>query len=76
MSEETKVPGPGEEKCTRCGFVYKAGAPHAMFCRGNVPPESKCASCGMDDAQDMLSECRECGEIVCECCKEDGTHMC
>jgi hypothetical protein len=77
------IPLPAEDapmvKCERCGLEYKQGGPHAMFCRGNVPPGSKCVECGANAEEDdivELSECQGCGEIVCDCCKEDGTHEC
>lgn len=60
--------------CGRCGLSYKAGAPHAAFCRGNIPDDASCTHCGNDD-KEFLLECT-CGEIICECCKEDGTHVC
>jgi len=46
-----------------------------MFCRGIVPDDAECVSCGEDD-RDFLQECSSCGEIICGCCREDGTHVC
>ena len=61
--------------CDRCGAEYAQGAPHSMFCRGIVPDDAECVSCGEDD-RDFLQECSSCGEIICGCCREDGTHVC
>ena len=64
-------------KCKRCGMEYDAGQPHAAFCRGAVPPGSKCECCG-NDQKDSLLEC-QCGAIVCDCCHEnedDSGHDC
>lgn len=61
--------------CGRCGLEYKAGAPHSAFCRGRIEDGDACTGCGMED-KDFLQECRLCGEIVCDCCKDDGTHEC
>jgi hypothetical protein len=62
-------------KCDRCGLEYDEGAPHMMFCRGAIPEDAECVSCGQDDPAFLL-ECSSCGEVVCECCMEDGTHTC
>jgi hypothetical protein len=81
MPEETPpFPLPPEDApmvtCGKCGNKYKQGGPHAMFCAGNVPKGSECVECGMSqDDGATLSEC-DCGDIVCDCCKEDGTHDC
>jgi hypothetical protein len=61
--------------CEKCGMEYTPGSPHVMFCRGNVKDGDQCVECGNDD-KDLLSECNECGDPVCDCCKEDGTHAC
>lgn len=76
MSDEAAVVEDGSDRmtCERCGATYAAGAPHRVFCRGKVKEGDECVCCGQDDL-DFLKECA-CGEIVCECCVEDGTHDC
>ncbi len=61
--------------CSKCGLTFAAGAPHQMFCRGRVPEGATCVSCKCDD-HDSLKECPTCGETICDCCDEDGTHVC
>ena len=73
MPEEKKEEA--REVCEKCGATYAPGAPHAQFCRGSIPEDAECVQCGTRD-RDMLKECRSCGEIICECCEEDGTHVC
>ena len=69
MSKKERV------KCKKCGLEYDVGAPHSAFCRGRIPEDAECADCGQDD-KDFLKQCCECGDIICECCEEDGTHDC
>ncbi len=59
---------PHPVKCDRCGKIYDIGHPHESFCRGVVPPNSKCELCGNDEQKSLL-ECR-CGDIVCDDCHE------
>lgn len=63
---------PCRVKCGHCGKTYDIGYPHESFCRGVVPPNSKCELCGSDEQKSLL-ECR-CGDIVCDCCRE--VHKC
>jgi len=66
---------PERVKCEKCGMEYAAGAPHHAFCRGNVPDDAECVVCGVKD-RDALKECPGCGEVICDCCEDDGEHIC
>ncbi len=66
---------PKRVKCVRCGRMYDEGMPHEMFCQGRVPKGSVCIECGEDD-HGLLSECKDCGEIVCDCCIDNNEHVC
>lgn len=71
-------PKPRRIKCPACGREYNEGAPHYMFCRGNVQADSECVCCGEENG-DVLSVCSVCGDTVCDACKdnEDGSgHDC
>ena len=77
MNTKTKRPKPETETCSRCGRKYQKGYAHlhAMFCRGRVPKGATCVECGESD-HELLSECRSCGEAVCDACIDSDEHDC
>lgn len=67
---------PKGKLCKRCGKRYcERKDVHERLCHGNVPEGSNCVVCGEGDEQ-WLYECPLCDEIVCEVCRDDGSHDC
>ncbi len=68
------APAGQKHTCPVCGATFSAPpAIHAQFCPGK-PATGPCEYCGAEEGD--FRECRQCGKVLCEDCREPDLHNC